>query len=67
MGSFTTTTDMSLVLRELQQMSTPSELSFDPTLTLNVTTQPVSAAEVILTRVRSSYISKKNYFMYNDL
>ena len=64
---FTTTTEMNLLLRDLQRMTTPSDITFEPTLTVNVTTLPVTPAEVILTRVRSSYISKKNYFMYNDL
>ena len=67
MGSFETTTALHDVLREMHRASTPSYVSYAPEQTITVTTRAVDPSEVILTRVRSSYISKKNYFMYNDL
>ena len=54
MGSFETTTQMQGLLTDLRMMTTPSQIAFEPEMTVTVTTQEVTASEVNLTHVRSS-------------
>ena len=54
MGSFETTTQMQGLLTDLRMMTTPSQIAFEPEMSVTVTTQEVTASEVNLTHVRSS-------------
>ena len=72
MNQFDTTPELNHVLRDLQLTTMPSQITFEPELTLNVTTEAVAADEVPLIlmcvdkEVKNSYIYINGFFLFKE-